>query len=99
MSATPYARETAMIKHKETQRNFEIEAGQLDWVATHSNERQMGPEVHYEAVVEHPELGRLIWGVWEYPAGVQDMTKTDAGEHEVVVDFDYGIQHLSGNEN
>jgi hypothetical protein len=94
MSSAPYATETAAIKHSETQNVFEIEAGRLDWKSVQIIERQKGPEIHYEAVVEHPELGRLTWGVWEYPAGVQDMTRTDVGEHEVVRDFDYGIRPL-----
>jgi hypothetical protein len=27
--------------------------------------------------------GTLIWGVWEYPAGLENMTETDVGDHTV----------------
>jgi hypothetical protein len=31
----------------------------------------MEPETHYEAVLEHPELGKLTWGIWEYSLGTE----------------------------
>ena len=52
----------------------------------------MGSEIHYEATVEHPELGQIAWGLWEYPVGIENHHETDAGAHEVVKDFDYGLE-------
>ena len=56
-----------------------------------SDQRQMGLETHFEAVIEHPELGTVTWGVWEYPQGVENYKNSDASEHTVVNDFDYGL--------
>jgi len=44
----------------------------------------MGPETHYEAVLEHPELGELTWGIWEYSLGIENYSNTDIGDHEMV---------------
>ena len=57
----------------------------------------MGSEIHYEATVEHPELGQITWGLWEYPVGIENHHETDAGAHEVVKDFDYGLSVVSQN--
>ena len=53
----------------------------------------MGPEIHYEAVVEHRELGPLTWSLWEYPVGIENYNETDVGAHELIEDFDYGFEH------
>lgn len=53
----------------------------------------MGPEIHYEAVVEHPELGQLTWSLWEYPLGVENDHKTDIGGHQLIDGFEYGLEH------
>jgi hypothetical protein len=44
--------------------------------------------------IDAPALGRLTWGVWEYPSGIENMTETDVGEHSVDQDFDYGLEGL-----
>jgi hypothetical protein len=43
--------------------------------------------------VEHPQLGELTWGLWEYPAGIENYHETKATPHEVIEDFDYGLDH------
>ncbi|MCH4561060.1 hypothetical protein [Mesorhizobium jarvisii] len=53
----------------------------------------MGSEIHYEAAIDHPELGDLTWGLWEYPIGIENDHVTDVGKHEVIEDFDYGLEH------
>lgn len=88
-----YCRGRARIRHSETGEIHEIECGELDWDEVGVDERGMGSEVHYEAVVEHPELGLLEWGLWEYPLGVENYKETNAGGHEVVEDFTYGLEH------
>ena len=88
-----YCRGVARIRHASSGKIFEIEADELDWDAVGSDERQMGSEIHYEAVVDHPELGELTWGLWEYPVGIENYHNTDVGKHEVVEDFDYGLEH------
>lgn len=88
-----YCRGTARVRHAETGEIHEIDSEELDWDTVGSDERQMGPETHYEAMIEHSELGIVTWGLWEYPAGVENYQNTDAGKHEIVEDFDYGLEH------
>lgn len=88
-----YCRGIARIRHKATGEVFEIESNELDWDAVGGDERQMGIEIHYEAMLEHPDLGELKWGLWEYPVGIENYSETDAGEHSVLKDFDYGLEH------
>ncbi|WP_244608663.1 hypothetical protein [Bradyrhizobium algeriense] len=38
-------------------------------------------------------LGELTWGLWEYPVGLENYHETNAGPHEVIEDFDYGLEH------
>ncbi|XSC42775.1 hypothetical protein ACF1BQ_031665 [Bradyrhizobium sp. RDT10] len=88
-----YCKGTARIRHNTTAEIYEIESDELDWDVVGSDERQMGPEIHYEAAVEHPNLGELTWGLWEYPVGLENYHETNAGPHEVIEDFDYGLEH------
>ncbi|MBN9602081.1 MAG: hypothetical protein J0G33_04040 [Afipia felis] len=88
-----YCRGTARIRHSATGDIYEIECDELDWDAVGYGERQMGPEIHYEAMVDHSELGKLAWGLWEYPVGIENYQETSAGAHEVIEDFDYGLEH------
>jgi hypothetical protein len=88
-----YCKGTAGIRHSETGEIYEIESDELDWDAVDGDERQMGPEIHYEAVVDHPELGELTWGLWEYPVGIENYRETNVGPHQVIEDFDFGLEH------
>lgn len=88
-----YCRGTAQIRHNQTGDIYEIESDELHWDAGGGDERQMGSEIHYEAVIDHPELGELSWGLWEYPIGIENYQNTDVGPHEVIEDFDYGLEH------
>ncbi|CAD0217244.1 MULTISPECIES: hypothetical protein [Rhizobium/Agrobacterium group] len=62
-----YCRGTARIRHSATGEIHEIESDELDWDAVGGDERQMGSEIHYEAVIDHPELGELTWGLTHMP--------------------------------
>lgn len=88
-----YCRGTARIRHAETGAVYEIDGNELYWDAVDSNERQMGSETHFEAMIEHPELGTVTWALWEYPEGVENSKNTDAGDHTVIKDFDYGLEN------
>jgi hypothetical protein len=87
-----YCKGTARIRHHTTGEIHEIESDELDWETVVGDERQMGSEIHYEATVEHPELGQITWGLWEYPVGIENQHETDAGAHEVAKDFDYRLE-------
>ncbi|RUV41226.1 hypothetical protein EOD29_24050 [Mesorhizobium sp. M1A.T.Ca.IN.004.03.1.1] len=88
-----YCNGIARIRHSATGEIYEIESDELDWDAVGGDERQMGSEIHYEAVIDHPELGELTWGLWEYPVGIENYHATNAGPHEIIEDFDYGLEH------
>lgn len=83
----------ALIRHCDTGEIHEIDSDELDWEAAGGDEREMGAETHYQAVVEHPVLGLLSWELWEYPVGVENYKNTDVRTHEVVDDFIYGLEH------
>jgi hypothetical protein len=74
-----YCKGTARIRHHATGEIHEIESDELDWDAVGGDERQMGSEIHYEATVEHAELGEISWGLWEYPVGIENHRETNAG--------------------
>jgi hypothetical protein len=88
-----YCRGVARIRDKATGEILEIGREELDWDAVGGDERQMGPAINYQAVLEHPELGTLKWSLWEYPVGVENYRDADVGEHELIGDFDYGLEH------
>lgn len=83
----------ARIRDCATGEIHEIESDELDWEAVGGDERGMGVETHYQAVVDHPVLGGLSWELWEYPVGVENYKTTDARVHEVVEDFIFGLEH------
>jgi hypothetical protein len=89
-----YSRGRARIRHSETNKIFEIAADELEWEAIGSEERQMGPENTYAAVVDHPELGQLVWSLWEYPVGMENMTETEVNGHRLLENIEFGLQHL-----
>lgn len=88
-----YCYGTARVRHAATGVVYSISADELDWQDAGGDERPMGPAFHYEAMVEHPELGLISWGVWEYPEGAENMTESNFGQHILVEDFDFGLQH------
>lgn len=88
-----YCRGIAKVRHAATGEIHAISPDDLDWQNASSDDRQMGPEHHYEAIVEHLSLGLLTWGLWEYPEGVENDSETDVGQHVLVENFDFGLQH------
>lgn len=88
-----YCKGIARIRHALTSEIFEIESDELDWDAVGGDERSMGSEIHYEAAIDHPKLGHLTWGLWEYPIGAENHHITNVGKHKVIKDFDYGLEH------
>ena len=88
-----YARGTAIIEHHDSGEQFEIYDDELDWEPVGGDDRGMGPETIYEALIEHDELGDLRWTISEYPAGAENFKETNVGMHRVIQDFDYGLEH------
>lgn len=95
----PYSQGTSKIRHHLTGVVYEIDAKDLIWEQNGGDERGMGPEIRYEAVIEHPELGTLTWAIWEYPVGAYNRDDTDIGLHEVVSNFDLGLNYVCNGED
>lgn len=89
-----YCNGIAQIQHAETGVIYTIESDELDWDQIGGDERDMGSELHYEAIVQHPELGLLTWGLWEYLIGLESHKGTDVGHHTVVQNFEFGLRHV-----
>ena len=88
-----YVRGKARIRHAETAEIYEIDADQIDFAEMDSDERSMGPETAYSAIVDHPQLGQLVWDLWEYPVGAENHRETDVGPHELLENIEFGLQH------
>lgn len=89
----PIATGTAIIVHAITGVEYEIDAYDLDWEMVGSDEENMGERLHWEASLEHPDLGKLTWNLWEYPVGVEDSNLTEHGDHRLVSDLRYSLHH------
>jgi hypothetical protein len=94
--ANVYCKGTARIRHNITGTVFDIQGDELHWDVVSVDQRQMGPEVCFEAEVEHSRLGSLSWSLWEYPRGVENARESKVGHHEIIEDFDYGFEHAKG---
>ncbi len=88
-----YTRGSAVIEHGETSEVFEIEEDELDWEPIGGDERGMGPETTYQALIDHDELGELRWTMSEYPVGAEGPKTTDVGKHKLLEDFEFGLEH------
>ena len=82
------AKGTARIKHRVTGVIYDIAASDLEFEVTGFEDRSMGPEFSYEARLDHPELGELLWQVWEYPTGAENHRETNIEPHTLIRDFD-----------
>ncbi|MBO0346007.1 hypothetical protein J0X15_12305 [Roseibium sp. CAU 1637] len=96
---TIYSQGTALVRHAETGEVHLIEADLLDFGATGHEKRAMGTETTHLAVVEHPQLGDLVWSIWEYPTGVESARNTNVGPHELLVNIDFGIEQEETDED
>lgn len=89
-----YCNGTAEIQHKETKEIYTFESDAISWDCVSGEERQMGPEYIYEAILEHPELGEIRWELSEYPAGVENYRDTSIlDKHTILKDFSFGLEH------
>lgn len=84
---------TARIRHIDTRELFEISSEELSWNLVSEDERPLGKERHYEAIVDHRELGELVWVVTEYPVGAAPTVELDSNGHSVEEDFSIAFEH------
>ncbi len=90
MTITPTGQ--AVIRSKDDEQSYVIQAKDLDWNQVSADEREMGLEVEYFGEIEHPELGRLTWSVWEYPIGMFNDSDQDVNGHTLEANFDFDPQ-------
>lgn len=88
-----YCHGVARIIHKETGKEYEIPADYLDWETVDSSEEPMGQRTHYQASIEHSDLGDISWSIWEYPVNAENMKETQVGKHQVAEDLEFGLEH------
>lgn len=86
-----YTNGEAIIRHGQSGDDFELISDDLEWTVIDSDDREMGPETHYSAQVDHPKLGKLVWHLWEYPPGAVNLRHIDTNGHRVIRDFTYGL--------
>ncbi len=90
----PYAEGTARIRDKDTGIVHTIEGGSLEWDLQGTGEEgQMGDEIEHRGTLDHEELGEIVWTIFEYPVGVENMRDHELNGHDLVADFDYGLRH------
>ena len=87
-----YVRGKARIRHSETGEIYEIYTDQIEFHEIGQDERGMGPETTYSAILHHPQLGQLVWYLWEYPIGAENDRETDIGPHQLLEDIDFGLE-------
>ena len=92
MNSMVYVRGKVRVRHADSGEIHEIGADEIEFDAVASDERRMGPETTYSAVVHHPELGQLCWNLWEYPIGAENHWETDVGPHELLENVHFGLQ-------
>lgn len=86
-----YTTGRARIRHAQSGEIYEIDAADIVFNELDAEERSMGAEVTYVASVDHPQLGQLVWNLWEYPVGAENDRDTDIGEHELLSNIDFGL--------
>ena len=94
----PYCNGYARIRN-ENGPIYTIKADEIEWELVESSERQMGLEHHYQAVLDHPDLGIITWNLWEYPEGVENHRATEVNGLDLIADFDYGLEHEDDSED
>lgn len=83
----------ALIKHAKTGQIYKIESDLLDFDVVAVDERGMGPQTEYSAVIDHPQLGLLSWSLWEYPIGAENYSDTNVGPHELIENLNFELRH------
>lgn len=90
---------TAEIRHANTGKVYFIDSDEIDFEVTGVDDRQMGSETFYSAVVEHPELGELRWLLVEYPVGAENFSETNVGQHKLLQNIEYSLEHESEEDD
>ena len=88
----------AVIRHRDTNREFHISSDELEWKVISSTPRENNHEYQYGANFNHADLGSLHWRLIEYPVGTENQSVTIVGDHILVKDFEYSLEPEAGRE-
>ena len=85
----------AVIKHAKTGETYEIESDLIDFKVIEIENQSKDSEIICSAVIDHPQLGRLVWSISEYPAGAENDRDTDVSPHELIQDINFELDDYS----
>ncbi len=77
----------AVIRHADTGKAYTIDKDLLNFERTDSISHDGDVMIGSFAVIQHPQLGRLTWTVWEYPIRFQNDDETNVGPHKIIKNF------------
>ncbi|MCC1482406.1 hypothetical protein J1C52_12200 [Roseibaca sp. Y0-43] len=72
-----------------------IDANELDWEIESTHERDMGPETEWSAVLNHEDLGELLWTFSEYPQGFANELRLVSDGHKVLRNFSVSFEDVN----
>ena len=81
----------ALIQHGDTDIVYEIDRGSLDLDSATHFARKEGVEMEHYATVDHEQLGRLTWTIWENSSGSIDYHDYDIKNHKLLKNFKFRL--------
>ena len=89
----------ARIQHADTGEIYEIDKDLINFERTDPNEYNdtvllydNNIMIESSAILQHPQLGRLTWRIWEYPIRLQHDDGTNVGPHKVLENFKFEVE-------
>ncbi len=82
----------ARIEHADTGEAYTIDKDLLNFERTDSISHDGDVMVGSFAIIQHPQLGRLTWTVWEYPIRFQNDDETNVGPHKIIRNFAFQFE-------
>lgn len=83
----------ALVSSKADGTLYEIDASELAWEVTGSDEKSMGREVLHEASTDHFELGAISWVISEYPEKVINHVTPEMNGNLLLEDLYFWYEH------
>lgn len=87
--------EIKIILPQDNSINIDLSKENLDWEVVEIDEREMGVERLYEAILEKEMDGldeplEITFRIWEYPEGMVNMQEIEVNQGDVVEECDLG---------
>ncbi len=94
-----YAIGKARIQHADTGKIYEISSDKGGLIILEFSRTRKEEVKKYSARIEHSELGKLNWEVWQDPVGILHHHETNVGTHKLLEDFNFGIEEEIPDED